>query len=422
MRRGLGRSMPDFFGRGGSEENCKIADLMLLRRALKHLLPGALLLAVATAIPQVPSLWRPVLEILPIYFSLVFVGGFLLAWQFDRSRIALTLLALALADRALLHGGRNVHDVVALLLPVNLAAFSWLKERGLLTPRGAIKLGALLLQALGVAALARAHAPAGLSWLSHPLVNWPALAAVPLRQPALAVWLIAAGFVVARFVTRPAALEAGLLWAVLTTLIALLAGKTEPLLTFYIATAGLILVVSLMETSRSMAFDDELTGLPGRRALNEELLKLGSRYAIAMVDIDHFKPFNDDHGHDVGDQLLRMVGARLLSVGGGGRAFRYGGEEFSVLFDGKTREEAAPVLEKFRAELADTPFIVRGKRRPRKKPPLPLPAGSQKKVSVTVSIGVAEPDRTHGTPDQVVKAADAALYRAKRAGRNRLCT
>ncbi len=92
-----------------------------------------------------------------------------------------------------------------------------------------------------------------------------------------------------------------------------------------------------------------------------------------------------------------------------------------MLFDGKTMEEAAPVLEKFRAELAAAPFIVRGKKRPRKKPSLPLPAGSQKKVSVTVSIGVAQPDGRRG-PDQVVKAADAALYRAKRSGRNRLCT
>src|SRR5258708_4073442 len=309
---------------------------------------------------------------------MVFVGGVLLAWRFDGSRVALTLLALALADRALLHGGPNVREAVALLLPINLAAFSWLKERGLLTPRGSIKLGALVLQALAVAPLARAHAPAAVSfWLSHPLVRSPALAVVPLSQPALVAWLRA---------------------------------------------AGLILVVSLIETSRSMALDDELTGLPGRRALNEELLKLGSRYAIAMVDIDHFKLFNDDHGHDVGDQLLRKVGARLLSVGGGGKAFRYGGEEFSVLFDGKTGEEAAPVLDKFRAELAAAPFIVRAKSRPRKKPSVPLPAGSQKKVSVTVSIGVAGSDGRQATPDQVIKAADAALYRAKRSGRNRLCT
>jgi diguanylate cyclase (GGDEF)-like protein len=395
---------------------------MSLRRALKRLMPGALLLA-AVAIPHMPSLWRPVLELLPVYFALVFVGGVLLAWRFDRSRIALTLLALALADRAMLHGGPNVRGAVALLLPINLAAFSWLKERGLLTPRGSIKLGALVLQALAVAPLARAHAPAAVSfWLSHPLVRWPALGAVPLPQPALAAWLLAAGLAVARFVKRPGAMEAGLLWALLTAFLALLAGKTEPLLTFYFATAGLILVVSLIETSRSMALDDELTGLPGRRALNEELLKLGNRYAIAMVDIDHFKSFNDDHGHDVGDQLLRKIGARLLSVGGGGKAFRYGGEEFSVMFDGKTMEEAAPVLDKFRAEMAAAPFIVRARTRPRKKPSAPLPGGSQKKVSVTVSIGVAEPDGRHGTPDQVIKAADAALYRAKRSGRNKLCT
>src|SRR5258708_18928180 len=152
---------------------------------------------------------------------MVFVGGVLLAWRFDGSRVALTLLALALADRALLHGGPNVREAVALLLPINLAAFSWLKERGLLTPRGSIKLGALVLQALAVAPLARAHAPAAVSfWLSQPLVRWPALAAVPLPQPALAAWLLAAALAVARFVKRPGAMEAGFFWALLTPLVA----------------------------------------------------------------------------------------------------------------------------------------------------------------------------------------------------------
>ena len=86
-----------------------------------------------------------------------------------------------------------------------------------------------------------------------------------------------------------------------------------------------------------MAYDDELTGLPARRALNEALTRLRGVYTVAMVDIDHFKRFNDEHGHDVGDQLLRMVGARVGEVRGGGRAFRYGGEEFAVLFPGSGR-------------------------------------------------------------------------------------
>ena len=61
----------------------------------------------------------------------------------------------------------------------------------------------------------------------------------------------------------------------------------------YLATGGLVLVVALVETSHRMVYVDELTGLPGRRALNDALLSLGERYAIAMVDIDHFKRFND---------------------------------------------------------------------------------------------------------------------------------
>src|SRR5260370_18110048 len=105
---------------------------MSLRRALKRLMPGALLLA-AVAIPHMPSLWRPVLELLPVYFALVFVGGVLLAWRFDRSRIALTLLALALADRAMLHRGPNVPGAAPPLLPITLAPFPFPNRRVLLT-------------------------------------------------------------------------------------------------------------------------------------------------------------------------------------------------------------------------------------------------------------------------------------------------
>ena len=118
----------------------------------------------------------------------------------------------------------------------------------------------------------------------------------------------------------------------------------------FMAAAGAILFISLLEESHSLAFRDTLTGLPGRRALEERLRSLGGRYTIAMVDIDHFKNFNDQHGHDVGDQVLKLVAARLAEVGGGGRAYRYGGEEFSVLFRGRrstrrcriSRPRAAP--------------------------------------------------------------------------------
>src|SRR3990167_5951921 len=98
----------------------------------------------------------------------------------------------------------------------------------------------------------------------------------------------------------------------------------------FMAAAGAIMLVSLLQESHRLAFRDELTGLPSRRALEEGLHGLGPAHAIAMVDVDHFKKFNDTHGHDIGDQVLRLVAAQLRKIGGGGKAYRYGGEEFTL--------------------------------------------------------------------------------------------
>jgi len=131
----------------------------------------------------------------------------------------------------------------------------------------------------------------------------------------------------------------------------------------------------------------------------------------------------------VGDQVLRAVAARLGKAKGGGRAFRYGGEEFTIVFPGKGRDEAIPHLEALRAEIEESRFAVRRMGRPRKKPASPgkirKPFAKRKKksprrLSVTVSMGVADRTEKAATPEAVVKAADRALYRAKRAGRNRV--
>ena len=100
------------------------------------------------------------------------------------------------------------------------------------------------------------------------------------------------------------------------------------------------LCISLAHEGFHMAFRDELTGLPGRRALNEKLQRMGRIYTLAMADVDHFKVFNDTHGHDVGDQVLRMVAAQLRRVSGGGHAYRYGGEEFTLVFPARPRRKA----------------------------------------------------------------------------------
>jgi PleD family two-component response regulator len=152
-------------------------------------------------------------------------------------------------------------------------------------------------------------------------------------------------------------------------------------------------------------------------------MSLGNQYAIAMVDVDHFKKFNDTHGHDVGDQVLRMVAARIAAVGGGGRPFRYGGEEFTVLFPGRGARDALPWLEALRESVEAYTLALRGQDRPAS----PRDgkdrrgAGSRARaVSVTVSIGVAERSEKYPTPEDVIQAADRALYRAKNRGRNQV--
>ena len=177
--------------------------------------------------------------------------------------------------------------------------------------------------------------------------------------------------------------------------------------------AGLILVISVVETSYFMAYSDELTGIPARRALNESMLKLGGKYVIAMMDIDFFKKFNDQYGHNTGDEVLKMIASNLLKVKGGGKAFRYGGEEFTILFPNKTQREVIPYLEELRENISNERYIYRKKRKIDGKEKI-----LSKGLSVTISVGVAEKSDRYRSSEEVLEAADRALYRAKKKGRN----
>jgi diguanylate cyclase (GGDEF)-like protein len=191
--------------------------------------------------------------------------------------------------------------------------------------------------------------------------------------------------------------------------------------TVYLMAAAILMGLSVLETSYAMAYRDDLTGLPARRALMRDLHGLGATYTLAMVDVDHFKKFNDRHGHDVGDQVLKMVAGQLAQTPGGGRAYRYGGEEFTLVFPGKTRDEAVPHLDAVRVAVGDARFNLRSWARPRKKPQSPKGAKQDgRTLSVTVSIGVADSSTKEPTTEKVLKKADQALYRAKKAGRNQV--
>jgi diguanylate cyclase (GGDEF)-like protein len=189
----------------------------------------------------------------------------------------------------------------------------------------------------------------------------------------------------------------------------------------YAAAAALAFGHAVIQESWSMAYLDELTGLPGRRALEEHMRQLGGQYVIAMVDVDHFKRFNDQHGHDVGDQVLRFVASRLQKQVTRGKPFRYGGEEFSLIFGGHRLPEVQAELEQLRADIEACRFDLRRRERRSETAADGDGVTLEPMLAVTVSIGAAEYGAHLNEPWTVLKAADKALYDAKHSGRNRVC-
>lgn len=397
------------------------------RALFSFFIPGGLILLIGFLLTQ-----EPIVEALPglsrIYPLIVLVAGLFIGWRFNRSQLVFVIFVLALADWSLLHfaaekavsmsTGRTLYNAISFLLPLNLVYFSMMKERGIVTWDGLRRLSLIVAQVFGAAIICNYPKLGFAVYLEQSFFDWPLLSKFPVAQPALFAFGIAFLLLLTRYFQYRGVIDCGFFWALVSSFLGLVTDRIGPVSTIYFSTAGLVLIISVIETSYGKAFRDELTGLPARRALNETLSKLGRRYTVAMVDIDFFKKLNDHYGHHVGDQVLRMIALKLENATGGGKAYRYGGEEFVVIFPRKSMDEVITHLEGLRKAVKSSDFIVREGERRLKKPK--TNKRSRDKTTVTISIGVAERDERNSTPQQVVKAADKALYRAKKKGRNRV--
>lgn len=177
----------------------------------------------------------------------------------------------------------------------------------------------------------------------------------------------------------------------------------------------------LMEEQLSaLALTDSLTGLANRRAFDRDLdrewkrtLREGSQISLLLLDIDHFKKFNDRYGHQVGNDCLRAIAIVLRqAVRSTDVAARYGGEEIAVVLPSTDTEGAVALAEKIRAAIEALKLTHEGN-----------PEGGGR---VTASVGVATALARHGgtmrMPESLLLAADNALYKAKHGGRNRIAT
>lgn len=388
------------------------------------LVAARLLLPYADAFPAAIRAWVP--------WGVLALGA-VLAAAFSRGRVffALCTLALAyLAARQWMTGGlaswpaRTVYTAMCVFVPVNLALFAVFRERGIFNGHGGNKALLIIMQVIVVAWIGLERQSIPIDLVARPfLPDWLAQG-TPIPHAGVVLLAIAFAVVLGKALLWGSPIDVAVAGALYAFGAAADAAAQPVVFTIYLLVAALVLTIGMLQDSYRMAFRDELTGLPSRRALGDRMLGLGRRFTIAMVDVDHFKKFNDAYGHDVGDQVLRMVAGKMRDVGGGGRPYRYGGEEFTIVFPGKGIEDALPFLEALRARIADYRMAIRAPDRPKRtKTGKRRRASSGKQprsVSVTVSIGAAQQTERLDTPEKVILGADKALYRAKKAGRNRV--
>lgn len=398
----------------------------MIRIVIPLLIPVSLLILAALIYPELAQPLFAKSAATPLLPFIIGVPTLGLCLRFNRSRYFFSLLSILLAY-LILHwlpatrqsGLSGIsYQALTLLLPINLLFFSLIRERGMLTASGSSRFILIFIQIILIYSLYYFY-PATLTAVIDYEFITTTIPWTHFPQPALLSGLLVILVLNGKLFSAPST-AAAVSFSTLISSLVILQFHLEPNLIISFATAtSLIFAIAIIQESHRMAYTDQLTNLPGRRALNEQILKLGNKYAIAMVDIDKFKKFNDTYGHDVGDQVLRMVASKLADTGSGGKAFRYGGEEFCLLFAGQEINAVIKTLNTLREEVANSHFDLRKQNRRQ--------ADSKRKtkikdnVQVTISIGVSQRSEKITSATAVIKAADKALYRAKQKGRNRVC-
>lgn len=405
-------------------------------------MPGGVLLLAVMGL--VYSGWLNLtMPALTFLFYCVLGGGMLLTWRFHSSRIFFALCVLLLAEEGIALFGAGspalllvAARTVAVIVPIDFVFIALMHERGFtaesMTPVGLL----LFVESIVLSAVCRTAE----SRLTSSTLQRHIVSATSFPEYVWVVVAAAGVLLLGRFLFTRKPADSALLWSLCAFFLSLKYAPTQRLAMVYSATAACILCVSIIENSYLLAYHDELTGLPSRRAFSDALLRLHEPFSIAVVDIDHFKRFNDTYGHDTGDQVLRLVASNLARVMGGGCAYRCG-EEFTILFPGKGTSEVVEHLERLRENIESSEFRMRGcDRRLAKRGPdrrkernsrrgalakairEPERESSVEALSVTVSIGIASAAKAKADPETVLKSADKALYRAKANGRNRVET
>lgn len=396
---------------------------------LSLFIPGGLIVLLAVGFLRplgLPSWLQPPIAALP-YIVLTF--GLVFGWYFTHIRMILSLLALTLADRviALFPITGNSPDIInqtifaltAFLLPLNLLGFSLFKEDSASMIARAMQLLALLCQPFLVLWLSKPEQEQIAAIFQLRYLDWlpPGWTAIP--QAALIMWVSAWLLLLARDVIRRDPFDHGSTWAVAAAFVAFHGHGLGWQATSFFSTAGLILFVTLMQSSYQRTYRDELTGIGGPLAYEEATAHLGKQFSLAILSIDQLNSYTRSYGKSVFEQLLKSVAPIVQAACATGRVFRISGEELTLLFTNRSALDTLAALEQIRKTVEASAYVLRGQDRVREERGNSKKPGAQDRpLPLTVSIGVAGKSDEAATLSLVVKTAYRALYDAKAAGGN----
>jgi len=353
----------------------------------------------------------PVLIFKMSSYLFYFLSGLLLwaSWHFNRNRFLFVIVALVFMQLSFEYLSPKdvsaLYHYVSILFPLHLLLFLLLKERGLFSIWGLLKIAFFLVELSTIAYLV-AYPNAEILRLLETKIF--AFSSYPLKDVAVVIGIFVLFLMLLLILfNRYIIYNSSFFIITLSFYVGLYFIKIPYANEITFLAISVIIFALLIRESYRLAFYDELTDLPGRRSLVEDMAKLGMHYSLAMIDIDHFKKFNDTYGHDTGDDVLKMVATKLAAVSGNAKAYRYGGEEFVILYPSSGVDEAFVHTDLVRDVVAKSAFSVRNKK-------------GFKKIYVNISAGVVENNSKDKDPFAVMKRADNALYKAKKAGRNRV--
>jgi len=366
-------------------------------------LMGALIIFNEASVPKI------IFSLIPYIFYAVSILVVWVSWHFNRTKfifiiIPLILMHIGFENLSAKHA-THLFMYSSIVYPIHLLIFLLLKERGIFSIWGIFKIAFFTLEIALVAYFIFNPSENIQAFINMKIF---AISFYPLKDVAVVMAFVISFILVGLVIfNRYLIYNTSFLIMVLSFYGGLYFLKTSHATDISLLSIAIIIFAMLIRESYRLAFYDELTSLPGRRALVEDMAKLGMKYTLAMIDIDHFKKFNDTHGHDTGDDVLKMVATKLLDVTGGGKAYRYGGEEFVILFPSTEVDQAFVHTDLLRNIISKSAFSVRNKK-------------GVKKIYVNISAGIVQNSSNDKDPFATMKRADNALYKAKKAGRNQV--